>query len=130
MARRLKPPFVGTIVDHGIDLGTGAVNDAWANTAEGVTDEWEDNATNGIAQMNYETYASLVESGVIPENEVPETLFDSNGDLKGWNDLGSPGGSFVLRRQRLAGDVVLHLRREPREHLPQPVRDDVREPGR
>jgi hypothetical protein len=40
--------------------------------------------------MNYETYASLVESGVIPENEVPETLFDSNGDLKGWNDLGSP----------------------------------------
>jgi hypothetical protein len=86
----IKPPIVGSIVEHGIDLGAGAVNDAWANSAEGVTDEWEDNATNGIAQMNYETYASLVESGVIPENEVPETLFDSNGDLKGWNDLGSP----------------------------------------
>ncbi len=86
----IKPPIVGSIVEHGIDLGTGAVNDAWANTAEGVTDEWEENATNGIAQMNYETYASLVESGVINENDVPPSLLDSNGDIKGWNDLGSP----------------------------------------
>ena len=86
----IKPPIVGSIVQHGIDLGTGAVNDAWANTAEGVTDEWEENATNGIAQMNYETYASLVESGVINENDVPPNLLDANGDIKGWNDLGSP----------------------------------------
>jgi hypothetical protein len=86
----IKPPIVGSIVEHGIDLGTGAIDNAWANTAEGVTDEWEDNATNGIAQMNYETYASLVESGVIPENQVPDNLFDGSGDLLGWNDLGSP----------------------------------------
>ena len=86
----INPPIVGSIVEHGIDMGTGAVNDAWANTAEGVTDEWEENATNGIAQMNYETYASLVESGVISENDVPPGLIDANGDIKGWNDLGSP----------------------------------------
>ena len=55
-----------------------------------MTDEWEENATNGIAQMNYETYASLVESGVINEDDVPPNLLDANGDIKGWNDLGSP----------------------------------------
>ena len=126
----IKPPIVGSIVEHGIDMGTGAVNDAWANTAEGVTDEWEENATNGIAQMNYETYASLVESGVINENDVPPSLLDEQRRHQGVERPREPGGSFVVRRQRVAGNVGLHLRREPREHLPQPVRDDVREPGR
>ncbi|MDX6231858.1 MAG: hypothetical protein QOH68_826, partial [Nocardioidaceae bacterium] len=82
----IKPPLVGTIVEHGIDLGTDAVNNAWANTAEGVTDDWQTHATNGIAQMNYESYASLVQAGVIPDADVPREFMD-HGQIKGWNDI-------------------------------------------
>ena len=39
--------------------------------------------------MNYETYASLVESGVINENDVPPTC-STRRRHPGWNDLGSP----------------------------------------
>ena len=82
----IKPPVVGTIVEHGIDLGTDAVNNAWANTASGVKDEWETNATNGIGQMNFEAYHSLVEAGVIPMDKVPAG-FKDHGQLLGWNDI-------------------------------------------
>ncbi len=82
----IKPPIVGTIVDHGIDLGAGAINDAWANTASGVKDEWEVNATNGIGQMNYETYTSLVQAGVVPMSDVPDA-FQDHGSVLGWNDI-------------------------------------------
>ncbi len=82
----IKPPILSTVVEHGIDLGTGAVNDAWANTADGVEDSWEGHATTGIAQMNYESYASLVEAGVIPRDEVPDGFLD-HGQVRGWNDL-------------------------------------------
>ena len=83
----IKPPIVGTIVEHGVDLGAGAINDAWANSADGVEDDWEVNATNGIGQMNFETYASMVESGVVPESEVPASFYDDRGELLGWNDV-------------------------------------------
>ena len=82
----IKPPIVGTIVEHGIDLGTDAVNNAWANTADGVKDEWEVNATNGVGQMNYEAYASLVHAGVVPISDVPAP-FKDHGEIKGWNDI-------------------------------------------
>ncbi len=85
----IKPPILGTVVEHGIDLGTSAINDAWANTADGVEDTWEANATTGIAQMNYESYASLVEAGVIPHDRVPPGFLD-HGEVRGWNDL-APG---------------------------------------
>jgi hypothetical protein len=81
----IKPPIVGTVVEHGIDMGTEAVNNAWANTADGVEDDWEVNATNGVGQMNYETYASLVEAGVIHDN-VPSGFMD-HGEMRGWNDI-------------------------------------------
>ena len=82
----IKPPIVGTVVEHGIDLGTGAINDAWANTAEGVSDEWNVHAENGIGQMNYESYASLVQAGVVPMDEVPDA-FQRDGEILGWNDI-------------------------------------------
>ena len=80
----IKPPIVGTVVEHGIDLGAGAINNAWANTADGVEDDWEVNATNGVGQMNYEAYASLVEAGVIDD---PPPGFQSHGEMRGWNDI-------------------------------------------
>ena len=82
----IKPPILGTVVEHGIDLGTDAVNNAWAHTADGVKDDWEVNATNGVGQMNYEGYASLVEAGVIPASDVPHG-FTSHGEMLGWNDI-------------------------------------------
>ncbi len=82
----IKPPILGTVVEHGIDLGTDAVNNAWANSAEGVKDDWEVNATNGIGQMNYEAYASLVQAGVVSDGQVPDAFLD-HGEVRGWNDI-------------------------------------------
>ena len=98
----IKPPIVGTIVEHGVDLGTGAIDNAWANTADGVEDDWEVNATNGIAQMNYETYASLVQAGVVEFDQAPD-VFKANGEIKGWSDVSADDQSDY--GQRAAGEL-------------------------
>ena len=98
----IKPPVVGTIVEHGIDLGTDAVNNAWANTAKGVSDEWNVHAENGIGQMNYESYASLVHAGVVPMSEVPDS-FKRDHELLGWNDI--PAGDRSSFGSRAADEL-------------------------
>ena len=124
----IKPPIVGTVVEHGIDLGTGAINDAWANTAEGVTDDWQTHATNGIAQMNYETYASLVEAGWSPSADVPERVHARRGDQG--LERHSRRRPFVVRLPGGRRAEPLGLRRAAGEHLPQQVRDVLRQPWR
>jgi hypothetical protein len=98
----IKPPIVGTIVEHGVDMGTGAIDNAWANTADGVEDDWEVNATNGIAQMNYETYASLVQAGVVEFDKAPD-VFKADGEIKGWSEVSADDQSDY--GQRAAGEL-------------------------
>ena len=109
----IKPPIVGTVVDHGITLGAGAINDAWANSADGVEDDWEVNATNGIGQMNYEAYASLVESGVVSESDVPDA-FMQDGEMLGWNDIDT--GDRSDYGSRAAGEMATYMPDESLEN--------------
>lgn len=80
-------PGANFVVGQGIDLGTDAINDSWGNTTDAVVDDAGKQAYNGVAQMNYETYGSLVEAGVIDEADVDPSFFDSSGDFKPWSEV-------------------------------------------
>lgn len=92
-------PGANFVVGQGIDLGTDAINDSWGNTANAVTDNAEDQAQGGVAQMNYEAYTSLIDAGVIPEDQVPEEFFGDDGQLRTWSDVhaGDGASSYAAR---------------------------------
>ena len=59
----------------GVDLGTGALDDAMSQT-EGATQEAETRASYGVTQAKLGTFHALAEAGVIPAAEIPETWLD------------------------------------------------------
>ena len=67
-------PGVNSVVGQGIDLGTDAINDCLGEHHRGQSRISRGPRQNGVAQMNYEAYASLVEAGVIPEDDVPDSV--------------------------------------------------------
>jgi hypothetical protein len=73
--------------DHGVDLGTGAFNDAFGSQADAVTAEAESRASVGATQMKVNAYLSLVEAGVIPDSEVPDMWRDDNGNMLSVGDI-------------------------------------------
>ena len=84
-------PGANFVVGQGIELGTDAINDSWGNTTDAAVDSASDQAQNGVAQMNYEAYTSLIQAGVIPETNVDHSFYDSSGDLRSWSDIVKSG---------------------------------------
>lgn len=62
------------------DLGKDAAGNAWTSEAAGATDNAEQRAEAGSNRVKIDTYLSLVESGVIPREEVPDQWYQ-NGRL-------------------------------------------------
>ncbi|MCD9154981.1 DUF6571 family protein [Aeromicrobium duanguangcaii] len=80
----------GKLLDYGwsqaTELGTNAAGDSWASEEAGATDNAEKRAEAGSNRLKVDTFLSLVESGVIPRDEVPDHWF-KNGRLIGVGDI-------------------------------------------
>lgn len=83
----IKPPGVGFVVGEGLDWATSAATEEWAHTSKAATDNAIEQATDGVARLNYQTYTSLVEADVIPRKDVPDSFFADDGTLKSWADI-------------------------------------------
>ena len=89
--------------DQGVELGTGALNDAYGSQTEAATANAEERASVGATQMKVNAYLSLIEGGVIPESEVDPMWFDDNGNLR---DVGEIRGADLQSYGQSAGDGV------------------------
>lgn len=66
-------------VDQGVELGTGAFNDAYGSQTEAAAASAEERAELGATRLKVNAYLSLVEAGVIPASEVDERWRDGAG---------------------------------------------------
>lgn len=64
-----------------VRLGKDEVADAWTNEAASVADDRAVRAEEGLRQVKIDTFLSLVESGVIPPEDVPSAWLDDRGRL-------------------------------------------------
>lgn len=67
--------------DQGVDLGTGALSDAYGNQTDTVEANAESRAEVGSTYVKVDAFLALAEAGVIPESEVPDMWFDDSGNL-------------------------------------------------
>lgn len=76
--------FGSDLIDFGfsqaVDLGTDAAGEAFTSEAAAATDNANDRAAAGTNRVKITAYLALVESGVIPRDEVPDSFFQ-NGRL-------------------------------------------------
>ena len=89
---------------------------------------WEVNATNGVGQMNYEAYASLVEAGVIRATRRRASQSPRRDARAGTTSPPDERSDYAARAA--ARDAPLHARRVAGEHLPRPLRGLLRRPVR
>ena len=69
-----------------VDLGQDAAGDAFTSEAAAATDNANDRAAAGTNRVKVQAYLALVESGVIPRDEVPDTFYE-NGRLISAGDI-------------------------------------------
>lgn len=78
------------LIDFGysqaVDLGQDAAGDAFTSEAAAATDNANDRAAAGTNRVKVQAYLALVESGVIPRDEVPDTFYE-NGRLISAGDI-------------------------------------------
>ncbi|MFO6454348.1 MULTISPECIES: DUF6571 family protein [unclassified Aeromicrobium] len=76
--------FGSDLIDFGfsqaVDLGTDAAGNAFTSEGAAATDNANDRAAAGTNRVKITAYLALVESGVIPRDEVPDSFFQ-NGRL-------------------------------------------------
>ncbi|WP_028644029.1 DUF6571 family protein [Nocardioides sp. URHA0020] len=72
---------ISTAFDHGVDLGTGALTDAYGNHTDAAEANAETRAGIGATQMKVNAYLTLAEAGVIPEADIPDVWYDDNHQL-------------------------------------------------
>ncbi len=64
-----------------VRLGKGEIADSWTNEAASVADDATTRAEESLRQVKLDTFYSLVESGVISGDDVPDRWLDSRGNL-------------------------------------------------
>ncbi|MTB89248.1 hypothetical protein H9L21_10210 [Aeromicrobium senzhongii] len=78
------------LIDYGwsqaSELGKDAAGNAWTSEAAGATDNAEDRAEAGSNRVKVDSYLSMIESGLIPRDEVPDQWF-KNGRLIELGDI-------------------------------------------
>lgn len=88
------------------DLGTDAAGDAFANEAAGATDDANDRAASGTNRVKVNTFLALVNSGVIPRDEVPDNFYE-NGSLINPGDIPADQlGSYAQSAMSGVNDYV------------------------
>ena len=100
---------LSAVWDQGVDLGTGALTDAYGTNAEAVTATAEGRAEVGSTHVKIDAFLALAEAGVIPESEIDDRWFDDGGRLISRSDiapddLGSYGSSAIGSMGSIATD--------------------------
>ena len=88
---------------HGVDLGTGALTEAYGNTTDAVAASAENRAEIGSTYVKISAFLSLAEAGVIPDSEIPDMWRNDCGGLISASDI--PADSSTSYGQS-AGDGV------------------------
>jgi hypothetical protein len=100
---------LSTVWEQGVDLGTGALTDAYGSNAEAATATAESRAEVGSTYVKIDAFLALAEAGVIPESEIDERWFDESGGLISRSDiapedLGSYGSDAIGNMGSIATD--------------------------
>lgn len=100
---------LSAVWEQGVDLGTGALNDAYASNAEAATATAESRAEVGSTYVKIDAFLALAEAGVIPEDSIDDRWFDENGGLISRSDispddLGSYGSDAIGSMGSIATD--------------------------
>lgn len=95
--------------DQGVDLGTGALTEAYGSNAEAATATAESRAEVGSTHAKIDAFLALAEAGVIPESEIDDRWFTDSGSLISRSDippeeLGSYGSSAIADMGSIATD--------------------------
>ncbi|MET1132752.1 MAG: DUF6571 family protein [Aeromicrobium sp.] len=94
------------VVDFGwsqaVDLGTDASGDAFTSEGQAATDNANDRAAAGTNRVKVSAYLALIESGVIPREEVPD-MYLQNGRVISLRDI--PADAMSSYAQTAMADV-------------------------
>ena len=94
---------LSTAWDAGVDLGSGALTEAYGNTTDAVAATAENRAEIGATQVRINAYLSLVEAGIIPESEVSDMWRDESGRIISASDI--PPGQLTSYGQSASDGV-------------------------
>ena len=100
---------LSAVWEQGVDLGTGALTDAYGSNAEAATATAESRAEVGSTYVKIDAFLALAEAGVIPEAEIDDRWFDDSGSLISRSDiapedLGSYGSDAIGNMGSIATD--------------------------
>ena len=95
--------------EHGVDLGTGALTDAYGSNAEAATATAESRAEVGSTHVKIDAFLALAEAGVIDPATIDDRWFDEHGALISRSDiapddLGSYGSDAIGSMGSIATD--------------------------
>lgn len=94
---------LGAVWEQGVDLGAGALTDAYGSQVEAVTANAESRAELGSTHVKVDAFLALAEAGVIPESEIPDIWYDEQGNLLSRSDI--PTGELGAYGQSAADGV-------------------------
>lgn len=95
--------------EQGVDLGTGALTDAYGSSAEAATANAEGRAAVGSSYAKIDAFLALAEAGVIPDDQIGDQWRDDSGDLISRSDIpaeqiGSFGSDAISNMGGIATD--------------------------
>ena len=99
----LAGDLLSTAWDHGVDLGTGALTDAYGNQTDAVTATAEHRAEVGATQLRINTFRTLVDAGILHDGDIPEMWRSDQGGIISVDDI--PKGQLGIYADS-AGDGV------------------------
>jgi hypothetical protein len=97
----LAGDVIGAAWDHGVDLGTGALSDAYGHQADAVTATAEHRAELGATHVKVDAFLALAHAGVISQDDISKIWYDDSGSLISASDI--PRGELGAYAQS-AGD--------------------------
>ena len=77
----LAGDVLSAAVDQGVELGTGALDDAYGSHTDAAAQTAETRAEVGATRLKVNAFLSLVQAGVIPESQVDHRWYDGSGNL-------------------------------------------------